>query len=84
MNKLEIKDRLLKILDTHTRDKGALDSLTNKSILSVHLNINSAEYVELIMDFEDEFDVFIDNQTMARILTFENAIDEISELLENK
>ena len=47
------------------------------------LNTDSLDYVELIMAFEDEFDLEIDDEDIKDIKTVSDAIEEISRTLED-
>lgn len=81
MNKEQIHEKVIAILKKYTRQPEVWATATNSSKIISDLKINSARIVDITLDFEDTFDIAIDNADMDRIITIENAIDVITELL---
>ena len=48
------------------------------------LGADSLDIVELIMEMEEEFDVEIPDEDIEKMLTVQNVVDYISQILKNK
>ena len=48
------------------------------------LGADSLDIVELIMEMEEEFDVEIPDEGIEKMLTVQNVVDYISQILKNK
>lgn len=58
------------------------EEVTNESSFVDDLGADSLDTVELVMAFEEEFDVEIPDEIAEKITTVQNAIDYINEHLE--
>lgn len=81
MNKEQIQEKVITILKKYTRQPEVWATANNTSKIITDLKINSARIVDITLDFEDTFDIAIDNPDMDRIITIENAVEVIIELL---
>lgn len=59
------------------------DEITKDTSFQDDLNADSLDLVELIMTIEDEFDLEIDDENMADIITVGDVVHHISRALEN-
>lgn len=74
MNDKDILPKLKKIVTPYTQNKAALDHFSLETDFIKDLEINSANLVDVVLDVEDEFNVEIDNDSMAGMLTAGDAI----------
>ena len=76
----EIEERVKKvIIDTLGVED---EEVTPEAILIDDLGADSLDTVELVMNFEEEFGIDIDEKVAAKILTVEAAVNRIAEYLE--
>ena len=81
MKKEELVDKLKTIVKPYVQDEEAYQNLTAQTDFINDLKINSANLVDIVLDVEDAFDIEIDNESMERMLTVENAIEIIKDKL---
>jgi len=84
MEKEEFIEKLKVIVKPYIQDDQAFEDLTEETDLVKDLKINSANLVDVILDVEDEFNVIIDNDSMAEMLTVKAAIAVIERKLAEK
>ena len=84
MDREEITSRLKPIVATYTKDKEALDNITEETDFINDLKINSANLVDVVLDIEEEFDIEIDDEAMERMLNVRAAITVIEIKLQEK
>ena len=77
MTKKELITSLQKIIKPYVQDQEAFKNLSEETDFINDLKINSANLVDIILDFEDEFDIEIDNESMEKMLTVKAAMDVI-------
>lgn len=81
-DKAEIAERVKKIVTQHLG--GDEDKVTEKSNFINDLGADSLDTVELVMAFEEEFDVEIPDEEAEKILTVGDAITFIENSISNK
>ena len=81
MKKEELVDKLKTIVKPYVQDEEAYQNLTAQTDFINDLKINSANLVDIVLDVEDAFEIEIDNESMERMLTVENAIEIIKDKL---
>lgn len=57
MTEKEIFDKVVGILTPYAKNKDALSSATNETSILKDLEVNSSRLVDIILAFEDEFDI---------------------------
>ena len=72
----EVEARVLEVLKSY--DKIDNDKVTNQSIFQDDLGLDSLDTVEVVMAFEDEFDIEIADENAEKILSVTDAIDYIT------
>lgn len=82
MDREQVKSRFEAILKKYTRTSFDWEGVTEDASILGKLNINSARFVDLIIDVEDEFDIEINDETMNKIITINNGIEIIIQLIE--
>lgn len=79
MNKQKVIIALKEIVTPYTENTEALENLTEETDFIKDLQINSANLVDVVLDVEEKFDIEIDNDSMAKMLTVKAAIEIIEE-----
>ncbi|MCF6300201.1 MAG: acyl carrier protein [Proteobacteria bacterium] len=79
MNPTEIFEKVKTIVSPYCKNKEALESATNETSFLDDLSVNSARLVDIVIDFEDEFDIEVSDDEADKIRTIGNAVVVIQE-----
>lgn len=79
MNKQKVIIALKEIVTPYTENTEALENMTEETDFIKDLQINSANLVDVVLDVEEKFNIEIDNDSMAKMLTVQAAIEIIEE-----
>ena len=82
MNKEEIIEALKKIVEPYSDEVSALANIDENTDFITDLKINSANLVDIVLDIEEKFNIEIDNDSMAKMLTVEATTEIIAQKLE--
>ncbi|MDQ0969736.1 acyl carrier protein [Flavobacterium sp. W4I14] len=82
MNKEEIIEALKKIVEPYSDEVSALANIDENTDFINDLKINSANLVDIVLDIEEKFNIEIDNDSMAKMLTVEATTEIIAQKLE--
>lgn len=82
MNKEEIIDALKTIVEPYSEEVSALANIDENTDFINDLKINSANLVDIVLDIEEKFNIEIDNDSMAKMLTVKAATEIITQKLE--
>jgi acyl carrier protein len=80
MESTEIFEKVVKILTPYVKNQGALDTVSNDTHILDQLKVNSARLVDVVLEFEDIFDIEIADDDVDSVETVGNAV----ELIESK
>ena len=69
MKDKEILEKLKNIVTPYVQNKEGLENFDEDTDFLNDLKINSANLVDVVLDVEDEFDIEIDNDSMADMLS---------------
>lgn len=83
MNKEEIIDALKKIIEPYSEETTALTYIDENTDFINDLKINSANLVDIVLDIEEKFNIEIDNDSMAKMLTVKATTEIIAQKLES-
>jgi acyl carrier protein len=84
MDKEQVIVALKEIVTPYTQDQSALEMINEDTDFIKDLKINSANLVDVVLDVEERYDIEIDNESMAKMLTVRSAIEIIeAKLAEN-
>ncbi|MFD2583621.1 acyl carrier protein [Pedobacter vanadiisoli] len=83
MNKEEIIDALKKIIEPYSEETTALAYIDENTDFINDLKINSANLVDIVLDIEEKFNIEIDNDSMAKMLTVKATTEIIAQKLES-
>ena len=79
MTQEEIIEKLKVIIAPYAKDKEALAHLNPDSDFIKDLKVNSANLVDIVLDVEETFDIEVDNDSMAGMLTVGAAVQIVQE-----
>ena len=74
MKQEEILYCLKQIVAPYVQNDDAFQEFSGKTDFLRDLEINSANLVDIILDVEDEFDIAIDNESMDKMVTVQDAV----------
>jgi len=70
----DIFTKLQPIIQVYLPEDVAVDNIHLESDLARELNINSAYFVDIVLDIEDEFDIAVANEDMERFETVKDVV----------
>lgn len=73
----EIFNKVLDILKPYARNKEALDSVTDETNILKDLKVNSSRLVDIVLAFEDEFDIEVEDGEADQVRTIGAAVSLI-------
>ena len=82
MNKEEIIEALKTIIKPYSEEVTALAHIDENTDFINDLKINSANLVDIVLDVEEKFNIEIDNDSMAKMLTVKATTEIIAQKLE--
>lgn len=82
MERPEIFEKVKEILEPYVKNQEAFDSLSEDTSILDDLQVNSARLVDIILAFEDEFDIEVDDESADQVVTIGDALELIREKLE--
>lgn len=80
MNPEEIFERVVKILTPHAKNQDALKAVSQETHILNELKVNSARLVDVVLAFEDEFDIEISDDEVDTVNTVGDAVRLIATL----
>ncbi len=80
MDRTEVYNKVVEIIGPFAKDPDALSKADEKTNILTDLKVNSARLVDIILDFEDKFDIEIDDDAADQIMTLGDAVDKIVEI----
>ena len=77
MEQKEVFEQVVKILTPYVKNQDALEGVALETHILDDLKVNSARLVDVVLEFEDAFDVEIADEDVDRVETVGNAVDLI-------
>lgn len=77
MEDKDIFDKVVSILTPYSRNKEALDSVEQETSILKDLKVNSSRLVDIVLAFEDEFDIEIADGEADKVVTVGSAVELI-------
>ncbi len=74
MDQTEIFDRVVKILTPYVKNQEALERASLATHILDDLKVNSARPVDVVLEFEDAFNIEIDDDDVDKVETVGNAV----------
>ncbi len=78
MDQDEVRAKIVEIIATYAKDKEALASATDDTNILEDLKVNSARLVDVILDFEDAFDIEVEDEDADKVNTIGDAVSLIA------
>ena len=76
-----IQAKVLEVIRPYVKDEAVLATLTGKTDIIKDLKINSARFVDILLDLEDAFEIAIDDAAAEKIVVVDDAINVINDKL---
>ncbi len=77
MSDKDIMDKVVKILSPYAKNKEKLGNVTSETLILKDLEVNSSRLVDIILAFEDQFDIEIADTEASKVRTIGAAVDLI-------
>ncbi len=74
MSQQEIFEKVVKILTPYVKNQGALDKVSMETHILDELKVNSARLVDVVLEFEDAFNIEIADDDVDAVETVGNAV----------
>ena len=81
MSQDEIFEQVVKILTPYVKNQEALDTVSLSTHILDELKVNSARLVDVVLEFEDAFDIEIADEDVDAVETVGNAVELIASKL---
>jgi acyl carrier protein len=81
MDREETFDKVLQIIKPFVKNAPALEAANAETRILDDLGVNSARLVDIVLEFEDEFGIEIDDDSADRVQTLGDAVVVIQEKL---
>ena len=81
MSQDEIFEQVVKILTPYVKNQEALDGVSMATHILDELKVNSARLVDVVLEFEDAFDIEIADEDVDSVETVGNAVELIASKL---
>ena len=81
MDQTEVMERVLKILTPWVKNEDALASVSMDTNILEDLKVNSARLVDVVIAFEDDFDIEIADEDVDSVNTVGDAVNLIQSKL---
>ncbi|MDJ0869891.1 MAG: phosphopantetheine-binding protein [Myxococcota bacterium] len=78
MDQSEIQERVIKILTPYVKNASALASIAPTTNILDDLEVNSARLVDVVLEFEDAFDIEIADDDVDAVETVGDAVGLIA------
>ena len=72
-------DRVIQIIKPFVKNQAALEGANEKTSITDDLGVNSARLVDIVLEFEEQFGIEIDNDSADRVQTLGDAVQVIQE-----
>lgn len=82
MTQEEIFDKVVEIVTPYAKNHEALGNVTEETNILVDLEVNSARLVDVILAFEDAFDIEVEDEDADAVNTVGDAVELIQNLLD--
>ena len=77
MSRSDVFDKVVQIISPFAKDEEALENVSEDTDILQDLKVNSARLVDVILDFEDEFDIEVEDEDADAVNTVGDAVDLI-------
>lgn len=82
MNETQIFNEVVGVIKPYVKNQEALNAVTADSKILEDLGVNSARLVDIVLAFEDTFDIEVEDEAADEIWTIGDAVKLISKKLQ--
>ena len=79
MDDKEIFEKVVNILKPYAKDKDAMEKVQDDTDMIKDLKINSSRLVDIVLNFEDEFDIEVADEEADKVRTIGAAVEMIKQ-----
>jgi acyl carrier protein len=80
MTRTEVFDKVIKIIAPFA-PKNLQGGLTESTHITDNLGVNSARFVDIVLELEDQFGISIDDSKMGKMKTVGDVVNEVMSLI---
>lgn len=80
MNEAEITEKVVTLITPYVKNRDALANITKDTTFLADLGVSSARLVDIVLAFEDEFDIEVSDDAADSIATVGDAVALIGKL----
>ena len=77
----KIYERVIELVRPLSKNKMAVENISENTTILDDLQVNSARLVDLILSFEDEFNIEVDDDAADLVKTIGDAVDMLAKQL---
>lgn len=77
MNEQQVYEKVVKVISPFAKNAEALAAISAQSNILDDLQVNSARLVDIVLEFEDEFDIEVEDEAADSIVTVGDAVSLI-------
>jgi acyl carrier protein len=81
MNETQITEKVIVLITPYVKNRDALSSINKDTSFLGDLGVNSARLVDIVLAFEDEFDIEVSDDAADSIATVGDAVNLIGKLV---
>ena len=78
MNETQVYDKVINLITPYVKNQEALASMNADTRILEDLEVNSARLVDIVLSFEDEFDIEVEDEAADNIATIGDAVTLIN------
>ncbi|MEM9056839.1 MAG: acyl carrier protein [Pseudomonadota bacterium] len=79
MNETDVYEKVIKVISPFAKNAEALAAVSADTSILDDLQVNSARLVDIVLEFEDEFDIEVEDEAADNIVTVGDAVKLIVE-----
>lgn len=81
MNEAQITEKVIALITPYVKNRDALASISKDTTFLTDLGVNSARLVDIVLAFEDEFNIEVSDDAADSITTVGDAVALIDKLV---
>ena len=81
MDRDKIYERVVELVRPLSKNRTAVENISEDTSILEDLQVNSARLVDLILAFEDEFNIEVDDDAADSVKTIGDAVDMVAKQL---
>lgn len=79
MNEDQVYEKVVKVISPFAKNTEALAKVSPETRILDDLQVNSARLVDIVLEFEDEFDIEVEDEAADSIVTVGDAVKLIQQ-----